>query len=113
MHLHAKVNKWIWDTVEREGGNIHMGFELWNLLSQNGLVVEKVRAEAVVQTPDAPFPMAPIVRVMLNRITKTGVATEEEIDIDTLENHLDEEREKSNTTYIREMVFCAWARKIE
>jgi ubiquinone/menaquinone biosynthesis C-methylase UbiE len=113
MYLHAQVNKWIWDTVEREGGNIHMGFELWNLLSQNGLVVEKVRAEAVVQTPDAPFPMAPIVRVMLNRITKTGVATEEEIDIDTLENRLNEEREKSKTTYTREMVFCAWARKIE
>ncbi|MDR3544064.1 MAG: methyltransferase domain-containing protein [Desulfosporosinus sp.] len=113
MPLHSQVNKWIWDTVESEGGNIHIGFDLWSLLSQKGVVVEKVRAEAVVQTPDAPFPMTPIVRAMLNRIIKTGVATEDEIDINTLENRLDEERQKSKTTYIREMVFCAWARKIE
>ena len=112
MPLHKQVNKWIWDTVEREGGNIQIGFDLWSLLSQNGLVVEKVRAEAVVQTPDAPFQMAPIVRAMLNRIIEKGVATKDEIDINTLEYRLAEEREKSKTTYIREMVFCAWARKI-
>ncbi|MDQ7092841.1 methyltransferase domain-containing protein [Desulfosporosinus sp. PR] len=111
MPLHDQVNKWIWDTVEREGGNTHMGFGLWNLLAQKGLAVEKVRAEAVVQTPSAPFPLTPIVRAMLKRIIQTGAATEEEIDITTLEHRLDEEREKSKTTYIREMVFCAWARK--
>lgn len=113
MPLHDQVNKWIWDTVEHEGGNIHLGFDLWSLLSQKGLVVEKVRAEAVLQTPDSPFPIAPIVRAMLPRIIENSLATEEEIDIDTLEYRLTEEREKSNTTYIREMVFCAWARKIE
>ena len=113
MPLHNQVNRWIWDTVEREGGTIHMGFDLWNLLSQKGLVVEKVRAEAVVQTPDAPFPMAPIVLAMLHRIIDKGIATEDEIDISTLEYRLAEECEKSKATYIREMVFCAWARKIE
>lgn len=112
MPLHNKVNKWIWDTVEREGGNIHIGFELWSLLTKKGLVVEKIRAEAVVQTPDVPFPMAPIVRAMLHRIIKKGVATEGEIDINTLEYRLTQENEKSKATYIRELVFCAWARKI-
>lgn len=110
MPLHDKVNKWIWDTVEHEGGNIHLGFELWNILSQNDLVVEKIRAEAVVQTPDKPYPMAPIVKAMMPRIISTGVATEAEIDINTLEHRLDQERKKSNSTYIREMVFCVWAR---
>ena len=113
MPLHEQVNKWIWDTVEREEGNIHIGFDLWSLLAQKGLVVEKVRAEAVVQTPDAPYPMAPIVRAMIHRIITKGVATEDEIDINTLEDRLAEEREKTKATYIREMVFCAWARKIE
>jgi hypothetical protein len=113
MPLHKQVNKWIWDTVEHEGGNIHIGFELWSLLAQKGLVVEKVRAEAVLQTPDALYPMAPIVRAMLHRIIKMVVITEEELDINTLEYRLAEESEKSKATYIREMVFCAWARKIE
>ena len=112
MLLHKQVDKWIWDTVEREGGNIHLGFDLWSLLKQKGLTVEKVRAEAVVQTPDAPFPIVPIVKAMLPRIIKTGVAAEDEIDINTLEDRLAEERDKSKATYIREMVFYAWARKI-
>ncbi|MDR3587641.1 MAG: hypothetical protein P4L59_20370 [Desulfosporosinus sp.] len=54
---------------------------------------------AVVQTLDAPFPMAPVVRVMLHRIIEKGVATKDEIDINTLEYRLAEEREKSKTTY--------------
>lgn len=113
MPLHNQVNKWIWDTVEHEGGNIHIGFDLWSLLAQKGINIEKVRAEGVVQTPDAPYPMAPIVRAMQHRIIEKGVATEDEIDINTLGNRLSEESEKSKSTYIREMVFCAWARKIE
>jgi len=112
MPLHKQVDKWIWDTLEREGGNIHLGFDLWSLLTQKGLTVEKIRAEAVVQTPDAPFPRTPIVKIMLPRIIKTGVATEDEIDINTLEDRLAEEREKSKATYIREIIFYACARKI-
>lgn len=113
MPLHKQVDKWIWDTVEHEGGNIHLGFDLWSLLTQKGLTVEKLRAEAVVQTPDKPLPRALIVKLMLPRIIKTGVATEDEIDISTLENRLTEERENSKATYISEIIFCAWARKIE
>ena len=112
MPLHKQVDKWIWDTVEREGGNIHIGFDLWGLLTQKGLIIEKLRAEAVVQTPDKPLPRAMIVKLMLPRIIKTGVATENEIDINTLENRLTEERENTNAIYIGEIVFLACARKI-
>ena len=112
MPLHKQVDKWIWDTVEREGGNIHIGFDLWSLLTQKGLIIEKLRAEAVVQTPDKPLPRAMIVKLMLPRIIKTGVATENEIDINTLEDRLTEERENTNAIYIGEIVFLACARKI-
>lgn len=113
MPLHKQVDKWIWNTVEREGGNIHLGFDLWNLLTQKGLTVEKIRAEAVIQTPNEPFPVFQIVKAMLSRIINTGAASEDEIDINTLEDRLKEERENSNATYVREMVFYAWARKIK
>ncbi|MGB7969233.1 MAG: methyltransferase domain-containing protein, partial [Methanobacterium sp.] len=72
MPLHKQVDKWIWDTVEREGGNTHIGFDLWSLLTQKGLIIEKLQAEAVVQTPDKPLPRAMIVKLMLPRIIKTG-----------------------------------------
>ena len=53
-----------------------------------------------------------IVKLMLPRIIKTGVATENEIDINTLEDRLTEERKNTNATYIGEIVFLACARKI-
>lgn len=113
MPLHKQVDKWIWDTVEHEGGNIHIGFNLWSLFTQKGLTVENLRAEAIVQTPDKPLPRALIVKLMLPRIIKAGVATEDEIDINNLEDRLTEERMNSNATYISEIVFHGWARKME
>jgi SAM-dependent methyltransferase len=111
LPLHERVHEWIWRTVEREGANIHMGFDLPSTFAQAGLVVEHVRAEAIVQTPKARYPVEAIVRAMLSRIVQQSVATEVEVDIDTLDRRLAEELEKANATYIGDMVFGAWARK--
>jgi hypothetical protein len=57
------------------------------------------------------YPAAAIVRAMLPRIVRQGVATEHEIDIDTLDRRMVEERVKADTTSVWELVFGAWARK--
>lgn len=101
----------MWRTVEREGGNLHTGFELPSVLERAGLTVEQVRAEAVVQTPKVHYGGAVIVRAMLPRIVGHGVATEDEIDIDTLDQRLIEERVKADASYIGDMVFGVWATK--
>ncbi len=111
MPLHEQVHNWIWRTVEREGANTHMGFDLASVLGQAGLVVEHVRAEAVVQTPGTNYPVTSIVRAMLPRIVERGVASEEEVDVETLEQRLSAERLAANSTYVSDMVFGAWARK--
>jgi SAM-dependent methyltransferase len=111
MPLHQLVQKWIWLTVEREGANIHMGMELHSTLTRAGLSVEQVRAEAIVQTPTARYDIATIVRAMLPRIVRHGVATEHEIEIDTLGQRLDEERVRTNLTYVGDMKFGVWSRK--
>lgn len=111
LPLHERVHEWIWRTVEREGANIHMGFDLVSVLERAGLTVEQVRAEAIVQTPRAHHAMGSIVRAMLPRIVQQGVASEEEIIVDTLDQRLVEERQKANATYVGDMVFGAWARK--
>jgi SAM-dependent methyltransferase len=110
LPLHARANRWAWQTVEREGGNLHMGFELAPALEQAGLVVEQVRAEAIVQTPKQRHPMGMIIRAMLPRILDHGVATEAEIDIDTLDARLAAECAAANATYVGDMAFGAWAR---
>ena len=110
LPLNARVNRWMWQTVEREGGNLHMGFDLAPVLEEAGLIIEEVRAEAIVQTPKSRHPVGMIVRAMMPRILAHGVATEAEIDIDTLDQRLAEECEKSNATYVGDMAFGAWAR---
>ena len=48
---------------------------------------------------------------MLPRIIQKGVATKEEIDLETLEQRLINERTKANLLYVSDMVFTVWARK--
>lgn len=111
MPLHRRAQEWIWRTVEREGADVHMGFGLHAALARAGLSVEHVRAEAVVQTPEEPYGVGAIVRALLPRIVRQGVATEAEIDADTLDRRLDEERVGTNATYVGDVMFGAWARK--
>ncbi len=111
MPLHDQVLAWTWQTVQREGGNIHIGFDLPHIFAEAGLPLAHLRAEAVIQTPDMPYRGAAIIRAMLPRILAHGVATEQEIDIDTLEQRMEAERTKANATFISDMVFGAWARK--
>lgn len=113
LPLQERVNGWIWKTVEREGANIHIGFDLPLILGQAGLTVEHVRAEAIIQTPDTHYPTVAIVSAMLPRIIQKGIVTEEEIGLDTLEQRLSEEKVKTGSTYVSDMVFTAWARKPE
>lgn len=111
MPLHRQVQGWIQRTVEREGADVHMGFGLYAKLTEAGLTVEHVRAEAIVQTPAARYAVAGIVRAILPRIIRQGIATEDEVDIDTLDQRLDGERTNTNATYVGDMMFGAWARK--
>lgn len=111
LPLHERAHQWMWRTVEREGADIHMGFHLASVLEQAGLTVVSVRAEAIVLTPQTRYRTAAIIRAMLPRIVQQGVATEAEIEIDTLEERLMDERTKSSVAYVSDMVFGAWARK--
>ncbi|MDX2203373.1 MAG: methyltransferase domain-containing protein [Hyphomicrobiaceae bacterium] len=111
LPLHERVNRWMWDTVQRDGGTPHMGFDLHAVLSRAGLLVEHVRAEAIVQTPTAHHDVTAMFRANLPRVVRHGIATEAEIGVDTLHDRLVEERVTAGATYIGDMAFGAWARK--
>lgn len=109
--LHKKAQSWIQQMIEREGADLHIGFNLHSILTNAGLKVESVRAECMVQTPDAPYGLGNIVKACLPRIVALGVATADEIDINTLQQRLDDERNQSKSIYIGDVIFGAWARK--
>jgi ubiquinone/menaquinone biosynthesis C-methylase UbiE len=109
--LHRQATRWIQQMIEREGADLHIGFNLHRIFRQAGLDVEEVRAECVLQTPDRPYGLGHIVRACLPRIVAHGVATADEIDIETLQARLDTERAGSTGIYVGDMAFGAWARK--
>jgi hypothetical protein len=48
---------------------------------------------------------------MLSRIERAAAASAAEIDVETLDERLAEERRAANGICVWELVFCAWARK--
>lgn len=76
-----------------------------------GLSVGGLRAEANVLTPTADYPVAGIIRAVLPRLPQLGVATEAEIEVDTLDDRLTAEHRQSGATCFWELIVCAWARK--
>lgn len=110
MPLYQQARAWIWKTVEAEGGNIETGFSLYNLLTSAGFTDVSITADAIVETPAQAGLTASIVKAMLDRIEATGVATAQDIDVDTLEERLAAERSANAATVIGEMVFGALVR---
>ncbi len=111
MPLHERVHHWIWQTVEREGADLRMGLRLSSVLEAAGLVVEHVRAEAVVQTLRDRHHTAAIVRAILPRMVQRGVTTPEEVDVESLDARLLAELQAPGAVFIGDVVFGAWGRR--
>jgi len=111
LPLHEKVNGWVWSTVAAEGGNIKTGFLLPSLLESCGYQVKSVRAEAILQGQNLHYPLSTVVKAILPRIIEKGVATADEIDIDSLENRLLYEK-KGNKVFVGDLVFSVLAVKL-
>jgi hypothetical protein len=109
LPLHAKARAWIWDTVKAEGANLGTGFDLYSILADAGFAHCEIMVEAVVETPAQTSQTVNIVRALIPRIVKAEVATEEEIQVETLENRLIAERKEKNATFVKELVFGAIA----
>lgn len=110
--LHKRAQFWIQEMIAREGADLHIGFNLHSIFTQAGLTVENLRAECLVQTPDKPYSLGAIVGACLPRIIALGVASAEEVEIDTLQERLDQERSASSGIYVGDVMFGSWARKI-
>ena len=111
MPLHSKALSWIWETVAGEGGDIHMGLNLYPLCRKAGLDVVEIRSEAVLQTEETGSDLAWVIGMMLPRIVGAGVAETEEIDIDTLALRLEHERRETGGVFVRDMAFGIVAKR--
>lgn len=112
MPLHKRVQGWIWETVESEGGDVHMGMKLYALLKDAGLKVTLLRSEANLQTCESGSDLGWVAKMMESRIISCGVAGSDEMGVESLEERLRVELESSDVPFIRDMVFGVCAEKI-
>lgn len=106
---HTQVQSWVRETIIREGGNVHIGSEMYALFTKAGLNIKDIKAEVVLQTPETKNDLAQLIRIMMPRIIQTGTAAKDEIDIDNLEKVLNEEIVNSKAVFMRDINFgiCA------
>lgn len=111
LPLHSMVQQWIWQTVEKEGGNLHIGRELYSLFKKAGFKIEDIKAEAVLHTIETGSDLAMVTGMMLERITSHNVASLAEIDIDSLAARLAQELLEKDTVLLRDIAFGICARQ--
>jgi ubiquinone/menaquinone biosynthesis C-methylase UbiE len=111
MPLHTKVQTWIWNTVAKEGGEIHIGRQLYYLMRNANLKILQMRAEAILHTYESGSDLGWVAKIMAPRMISHGVVTLEEMDADTLEDRLQLELRESGTPFIRDMAFGVCAEK--
>jgi len=110
LPLRDEMSRWIWETLRASGAEAQMGFKLHPVLTAAGLADVEVRAEALVNTPTTRSPGSALVRVLLPKMLEFGIATEEEVGIETLEARLQKEIDKAGGVNVGLLVFGAWGR---
>ncbi|MGO3115311.1 hypothetical protein [Enterococcus pseudoavium] len=103
--LHHYLQELIWNTITYEGGNIHIGSELYSLFRKARLDVIDYKEELVIQTPETGSDLAWLTNIMLPRIIKSGATTDKILDTGKLEKKLQEEIAQANTGFIRDTNF--------
>jgi ubiquinone/menaquinone biosynthesis C-methylase UbiE len=111
--LHDKARGWIEAAFERGKIDLYMGMRLAGLYREAGLPPASMLAMSRVETgPDSPVYeyMAQTVSSLLPLIEKTGVATREEVGIDTLAARMREQAVAANAVLRVPELIAAWTR---
>lgn len=108
MPLHEEVYRWVWEMVAREGASRRMGLDLPGAMARAGITVVDARVESVMQTAARRLPTAAMVRAVLPRIVARGVATEAEVDVETLDQRLEDELRETGGAFVGDALFSAW-----
>jgi len=110
LPLHREAHRWVWDTVEAEGGRRTMGMTLPGMLERAGWTIASWRAEATLIGESETSWLGHAARGMLPRMIAGGVATEEEVGLDTLDARLEAERREAGSALIWDMAHMIAAR---
>jgi ubiquinone/menaquinone biosynthesis C-methylase UbiE len=110
----AQAMRWINAVLVQSGGQADAAFRLLQIYDDAGLGMPAILCETIVSGGRfSPFYdwLATTVRSLLPRIVELGIATEVEVDIDTLEDRLRNSAIEQRVQLLSPPQFCAWAHK--
>jgi len=109
---HEQAQIWIRETFLRSGVEIQMGPKLHAVFRAAGLPAPQMRVDGLIGGSESVVPMlmTDLIRSILPLIEQFELATEAEVDIDTLEDRLRAELEASDGTISSPLLVGAWTR---
>jgi SAM-dependent methyltransferase len=111
--LSEKVTYWVTESFRRSGLDASLGARLPQVLRRAGLgetTVLGLQGYREPGDPDGPRMAAEIIRTLLPVLDKTGVATPDEVDIDTLEDRMAQDCQRHDMIFKLPTLVGAWAR---
>jgi ubiquinone/menaquinone biosynthesis C-methylase UbiE len=112
--LWQQTGSWIIQAFQRAGVELQMGMKVYGTFLEAGLPAPRLRYEAILAGgPESPIYefMAEVVRALLPMLVKFGIATAEEVDIETLTDRLREEIVSHQGAARSPAIVSAWVRK--
>lgn len=105
--IHNMVQDWIWETVRREGGNTHIGSELYGIMKAAGMCVVDYCSESILQTAETGSDLSWVVTMMYERMKALGIHAQ----MEGLEDRLKGELQNADRAFVRDLAFGICVRK--
>lgn len=107
-----EIRAWVIATFERVGIEIHMGSKLYATFAAAGLEPPRMRLDGLIGGAEslAPLFLANIVRVLLPKLEALGVASLDDIQIETLEERVRDDLARNGAVMQSPLMIGAWTR---
>lgn len=109
LPLHQQAIQRVWNTVEAEGGDIHIGQKLYMMYLNIGIPHPQVIAEAVIQTSDD-NDLQWLTEMMETRMKENEIIAQD-FSLEKFKANMSHEAEEAQAAFIRDMAFGVWGRK--
>lgn len=110
LPLHRQLYDWMWNTIVAERGDVKLALGLVERLRALGLSIIEARGETILMQPGEPSFLPVLTRMMLPRLIEGGVATAEEVQLETLAERIEQERQSVGGTIMWDQAFLVAAR---
>jgi SAM-dependent methyltransferase len=110
LTLHRQIYDWVWSTVAAEGGDVELALRLVDLMQAAGFTITQTRSEGILLQANEPSFVPTLAAAMLPRLVERGVASVEDMGLDTLAVRIEEECHAVGGTIVWDLAFLVSAR---